>query len=151
MTCQKLSSHTTYFLFFRAGLVSLRFRKPFTEQMCGFGDILDGFNFSTERKRILNHKFEPSFEDNVKQVLTASCVFCFSQGKGRERGVRGWLTKFFSCKLWECKPSLVCAVVVAGVEFLVQEPAQQKTMQGSRALVGVVLDYVVDLPICVGG
>ena len=73
--------------------------KPFTEQMCGFGDILDGFNFSTERKRILNHKFEPSFEDNVKQVLTAFCVFAFLRGKG-ERGVRGWLTKFFSCKLW---------------------------------------------------
>lgn len=40
--------------------------------MCGFGDVLDGFNFSIERKRILNHKYEPSFDDNVKQVR--ACV-----------------------------------------------------------------------------
>lgn len=43
-------------------------------QMCGYGDLLEGFNFSTERKRILNHKFEPSFDDNVKQVCTVCCV-----------------------------------------------------------------------------
>lgn len=41
--------------------------------MCGFGDVLDGFNFSTERKRILNHKYEPSFDDNVKQVRAEWC------------------------------------------------------------------------------
>lgn len=41
-------------------------------QMCGFGDVMDGFNFNTDRKRILNHKFEPSFDDNVKQVSVRS-------------------------------------------------------------------------------
>lgn len=42
--------------------------------MCGYGDILEGFNFSTDRKRILNHKFEPSFDDNVKQVRESLVV-----------------------------------------------------------------------------
>lgn len=51
--------------------------------MCGFGDILDGFNFSTERKRILNHKVEVNFDDNVKQVLAFVCLRVFL---GRERG-----------------------------------------------------------------
>lgn len=37
-------------------------------QVCGFGDVIDEFNFNTERKRILNHKYEPSFDDNVKQA-----------------------------------------------------------------------------------
>lgn len=44
------------------------YKRRVEAQMCGYGDLLDGFNFSTERKRILNHKFEPSFDDNVKQV-----------------------------------------------------------------------------------
>ncbi|CAM9684209.1 unnamed protein product [Choristocarpus tenellus] len=36
-------------------------------QLVGFGEVADEYNFSTERKRILNHKYEPSFDDNVKQ------------------------------------------------------------------------------------
>lgn len=43
------------------------FKRRVEAQMCGFGDVLTDFNFSTERKRILNHKYEPSFDDNVKQ------------------------------------------------------------------------------------
>ncbi|CAB1105754.1 unnamed protein product [Ectocarpus sp. CCAP 1310/34] len=43
------------------------YKRRVEAQMCGYGDLLEGFNFSTERKRILNHKFEPSFDDNVKQ------------------------------------------------------------------------------------
>ncbi|CAM9578267.1 unnamed protein product [Laminaria digitata] len=43
------------------------YKRRVEAQMCGFGDVLDGFNFSIERKRILNHKYEPSFDDNVKQ------------------------------------------------------------------------------------
>lgn len=31
------------------------------------GTIKDDFFFSTERKRILNEKWEPDFNDNVKQ------------------------------------------------------------------------------------
>ncbi|CEM07801.1 unnamed protein product [Vitrella brassicaformis CCMP3155] len=43
------------------------FRRRPEAQLLDLGEVADDFNFSTERKRILNQKFEPSFDDNVKQ------------------------------------------------------------------------------------
>jgi hypothetical protein len=34
------------------------------------GEVYSKTNFSTSPKRVLNEKFEPSFEDNVKQDIS---------------------------------------------------------------------------------
>ncbi|CAM9551763.1 unnamed protein product [Discosporangium mesarthrocarpum] len=43
------------------------FKRRVEAQLVGFGEIAEDYNFNTNRKRILNHKYEPSFDDNVKQ------------------------------------------------------------------------------------
>ncbi|CAM9829824.1 unnamed protein product [Pylaiella littoralis] len=64
---QGLDAHICENVLERTLAAARTYKRRVEAQMCGYGDILDGFNFSTERKRILNHKFEPSFDDNVKQ------------------------------------------------------------------------------------
>lgn len=43
------------------------FRRRVEAQILDIGEVADDFNFSTDKKRVLNEIFEPSFDDNVKQ------------------------------------------------------------------------------------
>ncbi|CAM9742392.1 unnamed protein product, partial [Phaeothamnion confervicola] len=51
----------------RSQAAARTFRRRVEAQVIPVGEVVDDFNFNTERKRILNHKYEPSFDDNVKQ------------------------------------------------------------------------------------
>jgi phosphatidylinositol glycan class S len=43
------------------------FKRRVEAQIIPLGEVADDFNFNTEKKRVLNQVFEPSFDDNVKQ------------------------------------------------------------------------------------
>ncbi|TFJ84094.1 hypothetical protein NSK_004567 [Nannochloropsis salina CCMP1776] len=43
------------------------FKRRVEAQIIPLGEVADDFNFNTEKKRVLNQVFEPSFADNVKQ------------------------------------------------------------------------------------
>lgn len=43
------------------------FKRRVEAQIIAVGEVADDFNFNTEKKRVLNQVFEPSFADNVKQ------------------------------------------------------------------------------------
>jgi len=43
------------------------FKRRVEAQIIPLGEVADDFNFNTDKKRVLNQVFEPSFADNVKQ------------------------------------------------------------------------------------
>jgi len=51
-------------------------------QILAPGELADDFNFNTDKKRILNYKYEPSFEDNVKQDISIDVYGRKEEGKG---------------------------------------------------------------------
>ncbi|CAM9334843.1 unnamed protein product [Ascophyllum nodosum] len=65
--CQDEEGHICENALERTLAAARTYKRRVEAKKCGFGDVMEDFNFNTERKRILNHKFEPSFDDNVKQ------------------------------------------------------------------------------------
>eukprot|EP00633_Aureoumbra_lagunensis_P001599 CAMPEP_0197290848 /NCGR_PEP_ID=MMETSP0890-20130614/10259_1 /TAXON_ID=44058 ORGANISM="Aureoumbra lagunensis, Strain CCMP1510" /NCGR_SAMPLE_ID=MMETSP0890 /ASSEMBLY_ACC=CAM_ASM_000533 /LENGTH=211 /DNA_ID=CAMNT_0042763185 /DNA_START=25 /DNA_END=660 /DNA_ORIENTATION=+ len=51
----------------RAQAAARTFRRRPEAQILDIGSIRDDFNFNTDRKRVIDQIYEPSFDDNVKQ------------------------------------------------------------------------------------
>jgi len=51
----------------RATAAARTFRRRVEAQILDLNEVADDFNFSVEKKRLLNTVYEPSFDDNVKQ------------------------------------------------------------------------------------
>jgi len=54
----------------RAAAAARTMKRRKESQMVELGAICSNYQFSTERKRILDAAYEPSFEDNVKQDMS---------------------------------------------------------------------------------
>lgn len=67
--CQDEEGHICENALERTLAAARTFKRRVEAKMCAYGYVMneDEINFNTERKRIMNHKYEPSFDDNVKQ------------------------------------------------------------------------------------
>ena len=53
-----------------SSVLRARFSPFFSTPQVKLGEVSSNYQFSTERKRILNSSWEPSFDDNVKQDMS---------------------------------------------------------------------------------